>query len=138
MIESNLALGVQACYRGPRLYDTDRTKAMVQSKVAWFKAHRDILESDLIHGRRADARDLDWMLHVNPRLKSKGLLAVFNPLDQPVTRTLRVYLYFTGLKDTARLRERDGRANRLKLSRDHTVEIPVTVPAQGMNWFTVE
>jgi hypothetical protein len=138
MIESNLALGVQACYRGPRLYDTDRTKAMVQSKVAWFKAHRDILESDLIHGRRADARDLDWMLHVNPRLKSKGLLAVFNPLDQPVTRTLRVNLYYTGLKDTARLRERDGRVNRLKLSRDHTVEIPVTVPAQGMNWFTVE
>ena len=78
------------------------------------------------------------MLHVNPRLKSKGLLAVFNPLDQPVTRTLRVNLYYTGLKDTARLRERDGRANRLKLSRDHTVEIPVTVPAQGMNWFTVE
>ncbi len=138
MIESNLALGVQACYRGPRLYDTEKTKAMVQSKVAWFKAHRDILESDVVHGRRADARDLDWMLHVNPRLKSKGLLAVFNPLDQPVTRTLRVNLYYTGLKDTARLHERDGKASRLKLSRDHTVEIPVTVPAQGMNWYTVE
>jgi hypothetical protein len=138
MIESNLALGVQACYRGPRLYDTDATRAMVKGKVDWFKAHRDILESDLIHGRRADARDLDWMLHVNPRLKTKGLLAVFNPLDQPVTRTLRVNLYYTGLTDTARLRERDGAARKLKLSRDHAVEVPVTVPPQGMNWFTVE
>ena len=82
MLVSNLALGVQACYRGPRLYDTDRTEAMVGTWVDWFKAHRDILESDLIHGRRADARDLDWMLHVNPKLKEKGMLVVFNPLPR--------------------------------------------------------
>lgn len=138
MIESNLALGVQACYRGPRLFDTERTKAMVKSKVDWFKAHRAILESDLIHGRRADARDLDWMLHVNPKLKEKGLLAVFNPLDIPVTKTLRVNLYYSGLTDTARIREQDGAAQSVPLARDFTVELPVTVPAQAMNWFVIE
>jgi hypothetical protein len=87
MLSSNLALGVQACYRGPRLYDTERTKAMVKVWVSWYKAHRDILESDLIHGRRADARDVDWMLHVNPTLKERGLLVVFNPLGEPVTNS---------------------------------------------------
>ncbi len=138
MMESNLALGVQACYRGPRLFDTDRTKAMVKSKVDWFKAHRDILESDLIHGHRADARDLDWMLHVNPKLKEKGMLVVFNPLNEPVTKKLRVNLYYTGLTTSARLREKGGAAKRFKLARDYTVEVPVTVPAQGMNWFVVE
>lgn len=138
MMESNLALGVQACYRGPRLFDTERTKAMVKSKVDWFKAHRDILESDLIHGRRADARDLDWMLHVNPRLKEKGMLVVFNPLNEPVTKKLRVNLYYTGLTDSARVREQGGSAKRFKLARDYTAEIPVTVKAQGMNWFVIE
>ena len=138
MMESNLALGVQACYRGPRLFDTERTKAMVKSKVDWFKAHRDILESDLIHGRRADARDLDWMLHVNPKLKEKGMLVVFNPLNEPVMKKLRVNLYYTGLSDSARIREKDGTAKRVKLARDYTAEIPVTVKAQGMNWFVVE
>jgi len=138
MMESNLALGVQACYRGPRLFDTDRTKAMVKSKVDWFKAHRDILESDLIHGHRADARDLDWMLHVNPKLKEKGMLVVFNPLNEPVTRKLRVNLYYTGLTDSARVREKGGAAKRFKLARDYTMELPVTIPAQGMNWFVVE
>ena len=54
MLTSNLALGVQACYRGPRLYDTDRTKAMVKQWVDWFKQYRNILESDMIHGRRAE------------------------------------------------------------------------------------
>lgn len=138
MMESNLALGVQACYRGPRLFDTERTKAMVQSKVDWFKAHRDILESDLVHGRRADTRDLDWMLHVNPKLQEKGLLVVFNPLNEPVTKKLRVNLYYTGLTDSARVREQGGAAKRFKLARDYTVEIPVTVKAQSMNWFVVE
>ncbi len=138
MMESNLALGVQACYRGPRLFDTERTKAMVKSKVDWFKAHRDILESDVIHGRRADARDLDWMLHVNPKLKEKGMLVVFNPLNEPVTKKLRVNLYYTGLTEAARVREQGGVAKRYKLARDYAVEIPVTVKAQGMNWFVIE
>lgn len=138
MMESNLALGVQACYRGPRLFDTDRTRAMVKSKVDWFKAHRDILESDLIHGHRADARALDWMLHANPKLKEKGMLVVFNPLNEPVTRKLRVNLYYTGLTDTARMREQGGAAKRFQLARDYSVEPTVSVSAQGMSWFTIE
>jgi hypothetical protein len=138
MMECNLALGVQACYRGPRLYDTDRVREVVRAEVDWFKAHRDILESDLIHGRRADARDLDWMLHVNPKLKQRGMLVVFNPLNELVTKSLRVNLYYTGLAETARVREKDGPAKRVKLSRDYYLDLPVRVPAQGMNWFVIE
>ncbi len=138
MIESNLALGVQACYRGPRLFDTDRTRAMVKAEIDWFKAHRDILESDLLHGRRADARDLDWMLHVNPKLKEKGMLVVFNPLNEPATKKLRVNLYYTGLTDSARVREKDGAAKRFKLDRDFSIELPVQVGAQAMSWHVIE
>ena len=138
MLFSNLALGVQACYRGPRLYDTDRVMAMVKLHVDWFKAHRDILESDLIHGRRADSRDLDWMLHVNPRLAEKGLLAVFNPLNQPVERKLRVNLYYTGLTDTARVVNASGGTTTLKLARDYSIELPVSLPPQGMGWFVIK
>ena len=66
------------------------------------------------------------------------MLVVFNPLNEPVTRKLRVNLYYTGLTDSARVREKGGPAKRLKLGRDYTVEVSVTVPAQGMNWFVVE
>ena len=138
MLESNLALGVQACYRGPRLFDSETTRAMVKAQVDWFKAHRDILESDVIHGRRADARDLDWMLHVNPSLKEKGLLVVFNPLDEPVQRILKPDLHYTGLTRTARVRERGGPARRLTVGRDDRIELKVSVPAQGMNWWVIE
>jgi hypothetical protein len=138
MLYSNLALGVQACYRGPRLYDTPRVRARVKHWVDWFKAHRAILESDLIHGRRADARDLDWMMHVNPKLKEKGLLVVFNPLSTPVTRTLRINLYYTGLTTKARVRHEDLGSKNFKLARDYTLDLPVTVPAQGMTWCVME
>ena len=138
MLESNLALGVQACYRGPRLFDTDRTRDMLKSQVNWYKAHRDILESDLIHGRRADAQNLDWMLHVNPSLKEKGMLVVFNPLEADVSTSLQVNLYYTGLTQKAKVRDRSGVTQELDLNRDYTVEVPVQVQAQGMSWYVIE
>ncbi|MBN2312054.1 MAG: alpha-galactosidase [Candidatus Hydrogenedentes bacterium] len=138
MLYSNLAMGVQACYRGPRLYDTERTKAMVSQWVAWFKKYRAILESDLIHGRRADGRDLDWMLHVNPRLEHKGMLVVFNPLNEPVERTLRIPLYYTGLEDSARIREREAPPQTVPLARDYSVALDVAVDAHAFTWFVIE
>jgi hypothetical protein len=137
MLFSNLALGVQACYRGPRLYDTDRTRAMVKRWVDWYKQYRDILESDLIHGRRADGRDLDWMLHVNPRLKHKGMIVVFNPTNDPVERTLPVNLYYTGLTETAQVSS-GGEQQEISIARDFTAPIPVAVPANGFAWYVLE
>ncbi len=138
MLQSNLALGVQACYRGPRLYDTPRTRDMVKREVDWFKKHRAILESDMIHGRRADGRDVDWMLHVNPLLAEKGMLVLFNPLDQPVTRVIRVPLYYTGLTDTAQFSGDGTEPQTLKLDRQHHVTLSITIPAKSMAWRLIQ
>src|SRR5512136_1659068 len=85
--------GVIACYRGPRLYDTDETKAEVKCWVDSYKQHCAILNSDLIHLRRADGRDWDGWLHVSPSLKERGLAMIYNPLDQEITRTISLPLY---------------------------------------------
>jgi hypothetical protein len=134
MLTANLALGVQACYRGPRLFDTERTRAMLAERVAWFKAHRAILESDLIHGRRADGRDLDWMLHVNPALEECGLLAVWNPTAQAIERVLEIDLYYTGLAERARLLDPTGAAREIELDGRGRAQVAVEVPAQGFTW----
>jgi hypothetical protein len=138
MLAGNLGLGVQAVYRGTRLYDTPRVRAAVKKWVGWYKDYRDILESDLIHGRRADGRDLDWMLHVNPGLEQKGMLVVYNPLDEGRTRALEVDLYYTGLVDTARLRHEGGDPIEVALRRDSSLELEVSVPAGGMTWYVIE
>ncbi|MFA9454178.1 MAG: alpha-galactosidase [Candidatus Aminicenantaceae bacterium] len=137
MLAGNLGFGVQACFRGPRLFDTDETKAMVKQWVDFYKRHRLILDSDLIHLRRADGRDLDYMLHVNPHLEEKGLLVVFNPLDHAVRKTLRIPLYYTGVTRTARIREQEGDPRPYRLDRDHTVQIEVQVPPSGVTWFVI-
>ena len=36
-LAQNFGAGVQACYRGPRLYDTDETKAVVKKWVDFYK-----------------------------------------------------------------------------------------------------
>ena len=135
MMASNLGLGVQACYRGPRLFDTDRTRAMVADQVAWFKTHRNILESDVIHGRRADGRDVDWMLHVNSQLDTKGMLLAYNPLDEAVARTLTLNLYYTGLTESTTVSGADGETKTLQLNRDYEIEVDVRIPAQGYAWY---
>ncbi|MCA9266450.1 MAG: hypothetical protein KDA60_21470, partial [Planctomycetales bacterium] len=103
-----------------------------------YKQYRDILESDVIHGRRADGRDIDWMLHVNPRLAIKGFLCVYNPLPEPVTRTIHVNLYYTGLDDMARVSHEGGPSTTVKLDRQYRIPVQVQVPADGMTWYVIE
>ena len=127
-LQNNLGYGAQACYRGPRLYDAPETKALVSKWVSWFKAHREILESDVMHLRRADGRDWDGVLHVNPMLKTKGMALLFNPTEQPLTRELRLPLYYTGLTQTAKLKIGNERTKTAALERDYSVRVRVTIP----------
>ena len=134
---NNLGAGVQACYRGPRLYDTEATKAVVKKWVAWFKRHRDILESDLIHLRRPDGRDIDCFLHVNPALEQKAMAVVYNPLGTEVDRTLTLPLYYAGLTDRVAVREQDQEWREYELDRDYRLQIPIRVPANGFTWLVM-
>lgn len=134
----NLLSGVQACYRGPRLYDTDTTRQMVKKWVSFYKQHRAILESDIIHLRRADGRDWDGILHVNPNLREKGFAVLYNPTAHPLTRTITLPLYYTGLTITARIRERDTHPKTYHLDRQYHVSVPITIPAAGFTWLLIE
>jgi hypothetical protein len=137
-LAQNFASGVQAAYRGPRLYDSDKTKAVVKKWVDFYKAHRAILESDLIHLRRPDGVDIDAVLHVNPALREKALAVVFNPSDQAVTRTVKLPLYYSGLTNTARIRERDGAPKAYTLDREYAVSVPLQIPPRGLTCLVIE
>ncbi|MEM7308447.1 MAG: alpha-galactosidase [Planctomycetota bacterium] len=136
MLRSNLALGVQACFRGPRLFDTDATRELVRGQVEWFKRYREVLESDVVHGRRPDGRDVDWMLHVNPFASEgqpRGMLVAFNPLAEAAARTIDVDLYYAGLSGSATV-EVDGGAPVQRELRGTRLDVEVEIPAGGMAW----
>ena len=137
MLESNLGAGVQACYRGPRLFDTDATRDMVAEQVAWYRAHREILEADIDHAasRRADGRELDWLLHVRPLGDPCGMLVVYNPLGIEIRRTLSIDVGYTGITSAARVQDREGTTQTIELDARGRLPLPVRVPAGGMSWY---
>ncbi len=132
-----LGAGVQASWRGDRLYDTEETKHAVIRWVDFYKNNRAILDSDIVHLRRPDGRDWDGILHVNPRLQSRGLAMLYNPLNEQITREIKIPLYYTGLTKTANVSQEDASWKLYNLDRDFNITITVTIPAQGRTWLCI-
>ena len=130
--------GVQACYRGPRLYDTDKTRVKVQSVIDWYKKYRSILNADMIQLRRADGRDWDGWLHVDPALPQKGLMMLFNPTNETITRTIQLPLYYTGLKDKATIAAKGNTSKIYTMNRTYETSFSFTLAPGAYEWFTIE
>ena len=135
---NNFGSGVQAIYRGHRLYDTEATKQVVRQRVDFYKKYRAILDSDIVHVRRPDGRDYDCILHVNPRLKHKGLAVIHNPLEDPIRTTVRLPLYYTGLSGAVLIREQEGDPVLYELDRTFHAQVPVTVAGKSATWLVIE
>ena len=134
----NYGTGVQAMYRGHRLYDTEETKKVVKKTIDWYKKYRDILNSDVTHLRRPDGKDWDGVMHVNPSLKEKGFILLYNPTTQPIERTIEIPLYYTGLDKEAHIREKEGKQVTYTLDRAYRIFLDVTLSANGYTWYVVE
>ncbi len=128
--------GVQACYRGPRLYDAPETKVLVKKWVDFYKKYRRVLDGDLIHLRRPDGRDYDGILHVDPQGKDKGLIMLYNPLTEPITRNIEIDLYYTGLKNQASITRENGITKKVML-KGTKLNLQVTIPANSQQWFVL-
>ena len=129
--------GVQACYRGPRLYDTEVTKQKVIQMVQWYKRYRDILNADIIHLRRADGRDWDGIMHADPLQRNRGFLLLYNPLQEAITRTISVPLYYTGLTKSAMIREKEGVTRRYLLDENKVMQLTFSLPPGGYTYFVI-
>ena len=125
---------MQACYRGPRIYDTDVTKALVKKWISFYKSHREVLDADLIHLRRADGRDWDGFVHVNPQGKEQALAVFYNPLPAAITRSIRVPLAYAGLAGSTRVSINDEAPVLLPLDRHDAVTLTISIPAGGRTW----
>ena len=133
-----LASGAAVSITCHRLYDGPNSQAMLKKWMDWYRRYRAIIQGDIIHLRRPDGRDLDYYLHVNPSNKEKGMLLVFNPLNEVVTRELTVPLYYTGLSASARIREQEGQPKTYQLDRGFNVRVPLSIPANSYSWFIIE
>lgn len=129
---NNLAFGAQSCYRGPRLYDSPETKAMVVRWVQWFKQHRRILESDVIHLRRANGRGLDGILHVDPEEK-RAMAVIFNPTPAGREEQFDVPLHYAGISSAREAWSEGPNSKRSRLTMK-SGRWSIKVPARSFIW----
>ncbi len=130
--------GIQACYRGPRLYDTAETQKTVKETIDWYKKYRDILNSDIIHLRRPDGRDWDGIMHVNPALEQKALVMLYNPLNEDIERNIKLPLYYTALDKTAHIKIGQETKKEYLLDREYNANLKVKIPANAYLILEVE
>ena len=128
--------GVQACYRGPRLYDSEKTKSLVTNTIGWYKKYRDILNAPIIHLRRADGRDWDGFMHVSTTLKDRAFVLLFNPTKQAITRKISLPLYYSGLKGAVVVSKKDELKSLATIKEDK-INLEVTIPAEGYSWYVL-
>ena len=133
----NYGSGVQACYRGPRLYDTEATKKLVIEQISHYKKYRDLLNSDIIHLRRPNGRSWDGFMHANPQSANKGLVMLFNPTSKMIREKVKLPLYYTGLEDEVSILDRDGNSKKIQLNRDFDALVEVSIPAKNYVWFVI-
>ncbi len=82
--------------------------------------------------------DIDCILHVNPKLKNRGLAMVFNPTSTNIARNLTLPLYYTGITNKATVLQEGGKGMEYLLDRDYQITVPIDMPATSITWFLIE
>jgi len=109
----------------------------VKGWVDWFKRHRAILESDVIHVRRADGRNLDAVLHVNPALETKAMAVIYNPVDHPLKQEVVLPLYYSSLRGSVSVTLNDKTTSHHRLDDRQRLTLDVEVPGRSCVWVTI-
>ena len=137
--------GVGTCYRGSRLYDTPGVQEMVQKWTQFWVRHRRILTEDILHVRRPSVSGIDALCHVSSVLQHPDdeepmLCLVYNPSPRAVHETLHISLYYTGLREGARVVVEEGddaaRRQTVALGRGSAVSLQIDLAPESITWFT--
>lgn len=131
---NTFANGVQACWRGTRLYDSPETKAVVVRMVNWYKKYRELLESDTVHFRRPDGRRLDYVVKVNPRTSPQLMVAVFNPTSREMSEEITLPVRSANLNGQVYLQHGEGKRKSL-LVVDGSVVFKVSCRGNGWTFY---
>ena len=63
---------------------------------------------------------------------------VYNPLDSPIIRIIKVPLYYTGITGIAKVSEKEGLKKDYKPDENRNIFLQITIPANGYNWYLIE
>ena len=130
-LASLLGGGVTGVVRGTRLYDSPETMEEVKRRVSFYKKHRAILDSEILPLRRADGRDWDGWIHVNPSLPTPALAMLFNALETPLQRRISIPLRYAGLNGNVMVKIGDGQPQQVQLNQTGEAVLDINLPSRS-------
>ena len=77
-------------------------------------------------------------MQLTPHLKQNAFICLYNPLNIPITRRIKVPLYYTGIQEKAIVKKLDKENKIIPLSRDYSIDLEIDIPAKGYTWYIVE
>ena len=63
---------------------------------------------------------------------------LYNPTRTVQRMTLKLPLYYTGLSEIAKVREKEGEPKRYKIDRYYNIEIPIEMEARSVSYLVIE
>jgi hypothetical protein len=66
-----------------------------------------------------------------------GVAMLFNPTDELLHVNISLPLYYTGLSDTALIGLEEGAGAVMKLARDYSVQVEVTIPKKSATYLVI-
>ena len=63
---------------------------------------------------------------------------LYNPTPTAQQITLKLPLYYTGLSEIAKIREKEGEPKQYEIDRNYIVEIPIKMEAKSVNYLVIE
>ncbi|KAK8814405.1 hypothetical protein WA158_008267 [Blastocystis sp. Blastoise] len=131
-----LGAGAAACYRGPYIWDTEKTKGIVQKWVNFYKQYRELLNGDIIHIKRATNTDIDMFMHVDPFIEPhQGLLMIFNPLTTNIKKTINIPVYYTGIENKLALSHEGRDEVVITINRDYSIDIDISMEPKSVTYY---
>ena len=83
----------------------------------------------------------DWLVEpvqAKTDLYENESLVIYNPMNEPKKRKIKVHLYYTGLKDEAKLSCEEGPEKTIEINRDYNAWFDVEIPARSQTWLTIK
>ena len=63
---------------------------------------------------------------------------VYNPLNVPITREIKINLYYAGLTDSALVNEMDSDIQEYELDRNYNIKLSFEIPSRSQKWFVIK
>ena len=63
---------------------------------------------------------------------------LYNPLKEKIDRTILIPLYYSGLTNTALVKEKEGGFKKYTLNRNYEIELKFSIGPESYTWFIIE